>query len=166
MVRFIGSVIVPYSRDRVFTLMSDWTNLKIWDINIIKSDLSPNQSQTSGKGTRYDCAFKVGNRAPIDVAYECVSFTDNTEARFLGLATLFRSEDAVSVADVPGQPGHTNLTAEFNLSFRGLLSPLSFVMQGQMDKTGPIVMKDIETFVTDNLGHAGDGAPENKDVDT
>lgn len=130
--------------------MSDWTNLAVWDINITKSVLADDQKPNQvGIGTKYDCEFSANGMENVKVDYECVYFDAPTKAQYVGLARLFRSVDTVE-CEAEGE-NTTKLTAEFNLSFRGLLSPFSFLMNGAMQKTGPIVMKDIEKFLTERL---------------
>lgn len=153
MVRYVGKVIVPYTRERVFELMSDWRNIEVWDMNIVKSNLAEGHTDPSkGLGTRYDCQFKIGDKDPIGVAYECIKYNAPVECEFQGLATLFKSKDCVKCEK---KGDGTEITADFNLDFRGLLSPFSFIMNGTMQKTGPIIMKDIEQFVNSSLGYAG-----------
>lgn len=130
--------------------MSDWTNLSIWDLNITKSVLAADQKPGQvGLGTKYDCEFSANGMENVKVAYECVQFEAPQKCRYIGLAQLFKSVDTVEC--VAEGDNATKITAEFNLSFRGLLSPFSFVMNGAMQKTGPIVMKDIEKFVSEKL---------------
>ncbi|CAN8065830.1 unnamed protein product [Agarophyton chilense] len=148
MVKYRSSVIVPYARDRVWKLMSDWTNLSKWDVNITKSQLAASEStDAQGEGTKYECAFSL-NGKPIDVDYTCVKFDEPNICQFVGLAKLFRSQDSL---EFESKDDETKITAEFDLAFRGLLSPFSFVMNGAMQKTGPIVMEDIKKFVTEQL---------------
>lgn len=143
---------MPFAREKVFALMSDWRNLQHWDMNIVKSDYAePDSDYTNGVGTKYDCAFKVGDRAPIDVAYECIRYDTPQFCKYQGMATLFKSFDSIQCDVVADSADKTEITAEFNLDFRGLLSPFSFVMNGQMQNTGPLIMKDIEKFVTTSL---------------
>lgn len=150
MVKYSSSIVVPYARDRVWKLMSDWTNLAAWDVNIKKSELASTEAAgATGLGTRYDCAFSTGGSS-MDVDYECIRFDAPNRAEFRGIATLFKSTDSIACEEV--NEG-TKITAEFNLAFRGVLSPLSFVMNSTMQKTGPIVMKDIEKFVGQQLGN-------------
>lgn len=132
--------------------MSDWTNLAAWDLNITKSELASEQSSSKiGLGTKYNCAFSLnGKEIPVD--YECIRYDAPKLAQFRGIASLFESKDTIECEST--SDGQTKLTAEFNLSFRGLLSPLSFVMNGKMQKTGPIVMDDIEKFVGKQLSGA------------
>lgn len=149
MVKYVGTVVVPFARERVAKLMADWTNLSVWDLNITKSVLAAGQKEgQAGVGTHFDCAFNL-NGKDIDVAYECLVYDMPSRCEFRGLATLFESRDKLSFEEVDMKS--TAITAEFNLSFRGLLSPFSFVMGGVMQKTGPIVMKDIDKFVTESL---------------
>lgn len=87
----------------------------------------------------------------VQVDYECVEYDEPHKCTHVGLAKLFRSEDAITCEPVDNGTG-TKITGEFNLSFRGLLSPLSFIMDSAMQKTGPIVMEEIEKFVKKELG--------------
>lgn len=149
MVRYTSSIIIPYARDRVFATMSDWRNISVWDMNITKSELSEGQKPAqTGLGTKYNCAFSVGGR-DLDVDYECIKYEEPNVAKFLGLASLFRSEDTVVCE--PHEENSTKLTMDFNLRFRGILSPLSFALDGAMQKTGPLVMKDIKNFLDEQL---------------
>lgn len=150
MVRYRSSVVVPYVREKVWKLMSDWRNLAIWDVNIKKSQLAEDQTGPIGMGTKYDCTFSMGSY-DMDVNYECVLFDAPRKCQHLGFATLFRSRDTIECEPVVGDADKTRITAEFDLSFRSVLAPLSFVMKGAMDKTGPVVMKDIEQFVQKRL---------------
>lgn len=130
--------------------MADWSNLAVWDLNISKSVLSAGQKVgTMGVGTTYDCAFNAGGRE-MDVIYECTKFEAPNNAQFVGMATLFRSEDSIECEEV--STNETKITAEFNLKFRGILSPISGLLNGAMQKAGPVVMKDIEGFVGKELG--------------
>lgn len=150
MVKYSSSVIVPFARERVWKLMSDWTNLAAWDLNITKSVRAAGQKPDQvGVGTKYDCAFSANGMENVKVDYECVLFDEPNKARFVGLARLFRSVDTIQCEDAAN--GATKITAEFNLAFRGLLAPLSFLMNGAMQSTGPVVMKDIHKFVEEQL---------------
>lgn len=153
MVRYTNSIIVPFARERVFSLMSDWRNLSSWDTNIVRSELSKHQKvehQTIGVGTKYDCAFKVGSyQMPVD--YTCTQYDTNVFCQYEGYTTLFKSLDFIHCDDVPDQVGSTKITASFSLAFRGPLSPLSFLLNSSMQKTGPVVMKEIDTFVRRQL---------------
>lgn len=155
MVRYIGTVVVPFSRERVWALMSDWTNLSKWDTNISRSELASNQKAGQvGVGTRYDCAFKKSGKE-LEVAYECVKFEEPRFCEYVGLATLFRSQDSVRCSSL--ENGSTEITAEFNLTFRSVLNPLSFVLDGEMQRTGPVVMNDIQKFIEEELGSSNSG---------
>lgn len=147
MVRYSNSIIVPFARERVFALLSDWSNLAHWDMNISKAVANP-PTAPPALGTMYDCAFNLNGRS-LDVDYECISFDSPNHAKFLGLASLFRSEDSITCEMVDNN--QTKVTAEFNLTFRGLLSPFSFALSGPMQKTGPLVMKDLDKFVREKL---------------
>ncbi|KAI0558669.1 START-like protein [Gracilaria domingensis] len=128
--------------------MSDWTNLAKWDVNITKSELAASEpADARGEGTKYDCAFSLQG-SDIEVDYTCVKYEEPDLCQFVGLAKLFRSQDTL---EFESKDDGTKITAEFNLTFRGLLSPFSFVMNGAMQKTGPIVMDDIKKFVTAQL---------------
>lgn len=195
MVKYSGSVVVPYARERVFALMSDWTNVCVWDTNISQSTLASTSSSGAtqkagqvGEGTRYDCAFKVAGKQ-LAVDYECVKFDAPRYCEYSGTASLFTSRDWLQFKDAPalkasGDDGTssmvaaattttttaaaaegtegggkkeeaTEITAEFNLAFRGVLNPLSFTLNSAMQKTGPTVMTEIEKFVHDKLGSSG-----------
>ncbi|PXF43661.1 hypothetical protein BWQ96_06566 [Gracilariopsis chorda] len=148
MVKYRASIVVPYAQERVWKLMSDWTNLAKWDINITKSVLAESeQPGACGEGTKYDCAFSL-NGSEIPVNYNCIKYDEPRTCQFLGLAKLFRSQDTL---EFEKEGEGTKLTAEFNLAFRGLLYPFSFLMNGAMQKTGPIVMDDIQKFVDEEL---------------
>lgn len=150
MVKYSSSVIVPFARERVWKLMSDWTYLSAWDVNISKSQLSSGQKAGQvGVGTKYYCEFSANGMSDVPVNYECMVFDAPNKCQYVGLAKLFKSVDTVECA--PEGDNATKITASFNLSFRGLLSPFSFVMNGAMQKTGPVVMQDIEKFVATKL---------------
>lgn len=150
MVKYAGSVVVPFARERVWKLMSDWTNLAAWDLNITHSALAAGQPPgAAGVGTKYDVLFSANGLKNVKVSYTCTAFDPPERCQYLGLATLFRSQDSVACEALPD--GQTKITAEFNLSFRSVLAPLSFLMNGAMQETGPVVMKDIEKFVTEQL---------------
>lgn len=118
-------------------------------MNISKSELSEGQKpDQTGLGTKYDCAFTVGGK-DLAVDYECINYETPNTAKFLGLASMFRSEDSVTCET--HDEHSTKLTMEFNLKFRGILTPLSFVLDGTMQKTGPLVMKDIKNFLDEHL---------------
>lgn len=132
--------------------MSDWTNVPSWDLNITKCTLAEGQSPgTIGKGTHYDCLFSNNNMKDVKVDYECIVFDPPHKCSYVGLAKLFRSQDSIGCESVDDDTA-TKITAEFNLSFRGLLSPFSFVMNSAMQKTGPAVMDEIKKFVDKELG--------------
>lgn len=148
MVKYRSSIIVPFARERVWKLMSDWTNLSKWDTNITKSHLAKQESpNATGLGTKYDCAFAL-NGLEIAVDYECIKFEPSNVCHFVGLARFFKSQDSLEFETVADG---TKLTAEFNLCFRGLLSPFSFAMNGSMQKIGPVVMEEINKFVEEQL---------------
>lgn len=150
MVKYSSSVIVPFARERVWNLLSDWTYLSAWDVNISKSELSSEQkNEQVGVGTKYYCEFSANGMRDVPVNYECVAFDAPNKCQYVGLANLFKSVDTIEFA--PEGDNATKITASFNLSFRGLLSPFSFVMNGPMQKTGPVVMKDMEKFVEAKL---------------
>lgn len=151
MVNFTASITVPYARQRVWPVLSDWTNLSRWDINIKTSTLAAEEASDAPQkeGTCYDCTFAMGQNI-IPVAYKCVRMQPMSECQFQGLARLFRSVDTLSFEEMGD--AQTRVTASFELNFRGLLAPFSFVMGGAMRDTGPIVMKDIAKFLDDELG--------------
>lgn len=154
MVRYIASVIVPYPRSKVFPLLADWRNLAIWDLNITSSVYSPDQSNpTPGVGTRYDVRFSANGLKDVPVDYVCTEYVSPERCSYTGIARFFKSQDSIVCEDA--EDGNTKVTAEFNLGFRGILAPLSFVMNGAMQSTGPIVMKDIEKFVKERLDESG-----------
>lgn len=155
MVKYSSSVVVPFARERVWKLMSDWTNLSAWDVNITKSALSPDHTPgPPAVGTKYVCEFSANGMENVKVDYECVLFDPPARCQYVGLARFFRSVDSVQCD--PEGDASTKITAEFNLSFRGLLSPFSFLMNGAMQSTGPLVMKDIEKFVAEQLAEEED----------
>lgn len=155
MVRYNGSLTVPYPRARVWKLMADWTNLAAWDTNIVRSERVAGQPPEDGVGTKFDCTFDLnGKKSQVD--YTCVKYdpVKMDTAQFVGLSSLYpgvgvRSQDTVSLRDAAG--GGTIIDAEFDLKFKGLLTPLSFVMGSSMAETGPKVMKEIDAFVTKEL---------------
>lgn len=152
MVRYNGTITLPYPRAQVWRVMSDWTNLAAWDINITRSERVAGQPSPDGVGTKFSCTFNANGHSS-DVDYACVRFDKQSCAQFVGTATLagpvgFRSQDTLAFRDGETD-GTTELSAEFDLKFRGLFSPLSFVMAGSMKETGPIVMRDIEKFVAE-----------------
>lgn len=152
MVRYISSVTVPFPRQRVWALMSDWTNVPSWDLNITKCTLAEGQPPGSiGKGIHYDCLFSSSSMKDIEVDYECVVYDPPHKCSYVGLAKLLRSQDSIACESVDNDTA-TKITAEFNLDFRGLLSPFSFVMNGAMQKTCPAVMDEIKKFVGKELG--------------
>lgn len=151
MVRYTGSVIVPFAKDRVWNLMSDWRNLSKWDTNVSQSTLESGTNENDiGLGTHYDITFKMRERE-IPVAYECMRFDKPDYCEYVGLATLFKSKDCIRFEGLQDDSHSTKVTAEFNLNFRGLLSPLSFVFNGAMQDIGPKVMKDIDAFLNVSL---------------
>lgn len=151
MVRYSSSIIVPFARDRVWKLMADWRNLSAWDTNITRSELGKAEAvDAMGKGTKYDCAFKAGP-TELSVDYTCVQFDPPYYCEYEGYAKLFKSKDSIRLEDVPEDPGATKLTATFNLEFRGPLNPASSLLDGSMQKTGPKVMDEIRSFVTNKL---------------
>lgn len=152
MVRYASSITVPFPRERVWALMSDWRNLATWDVNVTKSVLAAGQAENArGVGTKYDCLFRSSpEQKEMKVDYTCTLYNEPSECKYEGLAGLFRSNDAIECEAVDDHS--TKVTAEFNLVFRGILSPFSFVMNGVMQKTGPIVMKDMDEFIKKELG--------------
>jgi Polyketide cyclase / dehydrase and lipid transport len=156
MVRYNGSITVPYARARVWKLMADWTNLEKWDLNISRSERLSGQPTADGVGTKFSCTFDLnGKKSEVD--YTCVKYDAEKMdvAQFSGLAALaplvgVRSQDTLSFRDAEG--GGTVIDAEFDLTFRGLFTPLSFVMGSSMKETGPKVMTEMDTFVAKELG--------------
>ena len=65
------------------------------------------------------------------------------------MSPFVRSKDTIEV--VKTDDGGTEVTAEFQLYLRGLLYPLSFVLDGAMQETCPKVMKDLDKFIADEL---------------
>lgn len=158
MVKYNGSVTVPFARARVSKLLSDWTNLAAWDMNITRSERIAGQPGEDGVGTRFSCTFELNGRAS-EVDYRCVALDRGALARFAGTTSLgpgvgVRTQDTLAFRDAPD--GGTIVDAEFDLRFRGLLTPLSFLMNGTMQETGPVVMKDIDAFVKKELGSDAD----------
>lgn len=150
MVKYISSITVPFARDRVWALLSDWSNLSAWDMSITQSILAPSQkSDKVGVGTKYNVLFTANGMKNVKVEYVCSVFDAPNRCQHIGTATLFRSQDTFQF-DVVSET-ETKITAEFNLSFRCILAPLSFLMNGTMQETGPIVMKDIDKFVHEQL---------------
>lgn len=153
MVRYSNSIIVPFARERVWRVMADWRNLSAWDTNITRSELSPEEKPDAmGKGTKYDCAFKAGP-TELSVDYTCIQFDPPFYCEYEGYAKLFKSNDSIRLEDVPGLENSTKLTATFNLEFRGPLNPVSFTLDGSMQKTGPKVMDEISKVVHEKLGN-------------
>lgn len=151
MVRYQGSIVVPFARERVWQLMSDWRNLAAWDVNISRSELAEGESPDNvNVGTRYSCTFDLKGRS-TEVDYRVQSWDVLNSCSFVGLAGIIRSQDSLSFEDHPGADPATKISAEFQLNFRGPLALLSFVMNGKMQSTGPVVMKDMEEFVNKKL---------------
>lgn len=152
MVRYTGKVVVPYARSRVWSLMSDWTQLQAWDVNITRSERVAGQTTGDGEGTKFDCTFSLnGKESQVD--YVCQEWAPENECAFEGVASIaplvnVRSQDRLQFRDVDGG---TEVEASFDLKFTGALRLFSFVMGGEMASTGPKVMKDIDGFVREKL---------------
>lgn len=108
--------------------MSDWTNLAKWDLNITRSErVGP--AAADGVGAQFSCTFDLkGKQSQVD--YGCVQFDEGEVAQFVGTTSLgpgvgIRTQDTVALRDAPGSG--TVIDAEFDLRFRGLLTPLSFL---------------------------------------
>ena len=166
MVCYTGSIVVPFARKRVFELMGDWTNLCKWD-TLITSSVAASPETVPGVGAKYDATFDLRGR-PLPVDYICTKYDPPTYAEFEATASMFKSRDWVRCEDTE-QADHTKVTASFDLSFRGILAPFSFLMDKAMQKTGPLVIKDIGTFLHDNLAEPGsntDQESSTKQADT
>lgn len=147
MVRYNGQLLVPHARARVWALLSDWTNLATWDMNITRCDLRPGSTPT-GVGAKFDCTFSFNGRV-TDAGYECVEWDEGKRAVFEATSNLVRSRDTIEIDD--GPDGQTEVKAEFHLFLRGPLFPLSFLLNGAMQDTCPKVMKDMRSFLDERL---------------
>lgn len=147
MVRYSGTIKTAHNRARVWELISDWSNLALWDMNV-KANTPRAGTPTSGVGAEWDCKFEF-NGTKTDARYRCVEWDAERRAVFEASSTFVRSRDTIEVADVPG--GGTAVTAEFQLYLRGILSPFSFVLNGAMQDTCPKVMKDLTAFIEERL---------------
>lgn len=148
MVRYKSTITAAFPRARVWELVSDWSKLSIWDMNV-KSNIPISGTPTSGVGAEWDCKFEMNGRK-IDAKYKCLEWVAGKRAVFEATSTFVRSLDTIEVADAANDA--TDVTAEFSLYFRGPLAPLSFVLNGAMQETCPKVMKDLEAFINDSLG--------------
>lgn len=159
MVVYTGKVVVPFAKPRVWALMSDWTNLAAWDMNITRSEREAGQAEGDAVDTRFDCTFSLNGRVS-QVAYVCREWAAGETCAFEGVARLaplvgVRSRDRIVCREVEGG---TEVEASFDLKLMGLLRPLSFVMGSEMATTGPKVMKDIDSFVREKLEGGGEAA--------
>jgi hypothetical protein len=150
MVQFRQKLVVPYARSRVFALMSDWTKSSKWDNNLTTSVRKPDQPTPDRVGTKFDCIFELSGKAS-DVDYTIIAFEEGKIAQFEGFTDRLRSCDTLRFADAPGNPRHTEVDANFDLTLRGFIRPLSFLMQGPMNSTCAVVMQKMETFIHEEL---------------
>lgn len=151
MVRYRATINVAHSTDKVWKLLSNWTNLALWDINV--KEMIPIEAEgvpKAGVGAMWDCKFEFNGRK-TDAKYRCVEYTEPTKAIFEASSPFVRSKDTLQIKQ-GADANSSQVTMQFELYLRGLLSPLSFLLDGAMQSTCPQVMKDLEGFVDEQLG--------------
>lgn len=112
-----------------------------------------NQPESDGVGTKFSCTFDY-NGSKTEVDYTCIKFNADTKdmASFEAFSKMLHSIDTLSFADIPGKTDHTEITGDFNLQFRSVLKPFSFMMGGPMRRIGPKSMQGIESLLHERLG--------------
>jgi hypothetical protein len=156
MVNFTGKLVVPYPRQRVWDLMSNWANVVHWDSNLTSSIRTPDQPKPDRVGTKYSCIFDL-NGTKSDVDYTVIAFEDKKLAQFEGFTNRLRSCDTLAFADASDALNSTQITANFDISLRGILRPLSFLMNGAMQSTCAAVMTKMEKYIHAELSTNSNG---------
>lgn len=124
------------------------TNLAKWDMNVKRCE-PVSAEEKSGIGAKYTCDFEF-NGFTTEAEYECTQWEEDAQAQFAANSRMVRTKDTLSFRDAE-EGNSTEIEAEFQMFFKGLLFPFTFTLNGPLRSVCPKVMTDMEDFIKKQL---------------